>query len=78
MVTVYSGPGCPSCKLTYDWLARNNIPHKVVDIHTDEIGRQWMADRGLRSLPVVSVGQDVFWTGFNPPKLKTLLTTTAV
>lgn len=71
-VTVYSMQQCVQCDATTRALARHGVAYREVAIETlpdAEVER--FKERGLRSAPIVSVGDEA-WSGFRPDRIKAL------
>lgn len=55
---VFWQPGCSSCLRTKEFLAEHGVPFKSVDVLNDDGGMEEMARLGVRTVPIVSRGQD--------------------
>lgn len=70
-VVVYTKPACHQCVATERALAKNGIPHDVVDLSVDEEAHQRVLALGYLSAPVVVAG-DQHWSGFRPDRISGL------
>ncbi|MGB3543203.1 glutaredoxin family protein [Rubrivirga sp.] len=58
-VVVYVTSWCPYCRQAREYLAAEEIPHRVVDIEASEAGAQEYAARGgTGGIPLVVVGDE--------------------
>lgn len=75
-VTVYSRPGCMSCRATIHTLKRLGMEHAVVDLSKDAAAAQRLKEEGWLSSPVVEVrrrGERVAaWSGLRLDALNAL------
>lgn len=55
---VFWQPGCSSCLRTKEFLTEHGVPFVSVDVLNDEGGMEQMAALGVRTVPIVSRGQD--------------------
>ena len=55
---VFWQPGCSSCLRTKEFLTEHGIPFVSVDVLNDAGGMDQMAALGVRTVPIVSRGQD--------------------
>lgn len=80
-VTVYTKPGCMPCKLTKDWLTRNNVGHLTVDVYASPAAFDYVTrELGYQQMPVVTVADQAgnvtaHWSGLRPDMLATILDT---
>ena len=77
-VKVYSTENCPWCVKAKDWLKKNKIKFKEIDVAEDEKGREEMIEKsGQMGVPVILVvkddGSEEVVVGFDQGKLKTAL-----
>lgn len=72
-VVVYSSPGCPACAQLKNYLRRNGISYRSVDISRDQQAARRLAQRsGKMAVPQTDIdGQLV--VGFDRPRLNRLL-----
>lgn len=69
-VVVYSKPNCAQCNFTKKFLDNNGIDYQTIDVYDDEKALQLLKDKGLSSMPVVSINDfEEHWTGFRPDEL---------
>lgn len=55
---VFWQPGCSSCLRTKEFLTEHKVPFQSIDVLNDEGGMDEMARLGVRTVPIVSCGQD--------------------
>jgi len=72
-ITIYSKSGCAECMFTKKFLEAENIPfeEKRVDLNDDHLDEVRLL--GYRSLPVVKIGEDETFTGYQPERLENLV-----
>lgn len=59
-VTLYVTEWCPYCQAAREYMAAEDIPHRIVDIEKDEAGaREYQARGGTGGIPLVAVGTSV-------------------
>ncbi len=68
---IYGRADCVQCKATTRKADDLGLPYEYIDLDAPENAPlvEELAERGLRSLPVVEDGEEV-WTGFIPIRLK--------
>lgn len=87
-LTVYSKNNCPFCVQAKNFLSKHDIPFDEVNIEHDDTARTMIVEQGLRTVPQIFLGDDLFvaggWQGLskltpddirnrvNPEKLGTL------
>ncbi|MCD6133416.1 MAG: NrdH-redoxin [Deltaproteobacteria bacterium] len=72
-VVVFTGPGCPWCKKVKDYLKRNHISFKEVDVSRNASAqRDIIRMTGQMGVPVVLIGSRAV-VGFNKSKIDKLL-----
>ena len=63
MITIYSKPNCAYCDRAADYLQKNNIAFKKVDVTEDEKAMNFVKERGHRSLPQIYCGDRLLVEG---------------
>ena len=87
-LTVYSKNNCSFCVQAKNFLAKHDIPFDEINIEQDATARKMIVEQGLRTVPQIFLGDDLFvaggWNGLsklmpddirnrvNPEKLGTL------
>jgi len=72
-VTLYVTEWCPYCQQAREYMAAEDIPHRVVDIEKDEAGaREYQARGGTGGIPLVAVGTRVM-EGWNEDVARDML-----
>ena len=72
-VTVFTGPTCGYCGALKQYLRRNGIRFKEVDVSRDRQAARYIVRRsGQMGVPVVDIGGKIV-VGFNRPKINNLL-----
>ncbi len=74
MITVYSKAVCPHCQQAKNFLIRNGIPFKVVDVMEDEGALNFIRSRGHQTVPQIYVGSTLLVEGGNAELQKLSLT----
>lgn len=75
MITVYSKPKCPQCRMTYLALDRRGIEYNVVDVAAPEnaAALAYVSEElGYSTAPVVVVDDHHHWGGFRPDLIAAL------
>ena len=73
VVKVYTAPGCAFCVIVENFLKRNNIKFKEIDISKDAKAKEEMKKKsGQESVPVTDVGGKII-VGYDLKKLKEAL-----
>lgn len=75
MITVYSKPQCPQCRMTYLALDRRGIEYHVVDVAAPEnaAALAYVSEElGYSTAPVVVVDDHDHWGGFRPDLIAAL------
>lgn len=63
MLTVYSKYVCPHCVNAKNWLKMKKIPFREVNIQEDDAARERMLAMGLRTVPQIFIGDELFVEG---------------
>lgn len=63
MLTVYSKTVCPYCVNAKNWLKMKNIPFNEVNVEEDAAARERLQQLGLRTVPQIFKGDDLFVDG---------------
>ena len=72
-VKVYTAPGCAFCIIIENFLKKNGIKFKEIDISKDATAKEEMKKKsGQESVPVTEVGGKII-IGYNLKKLKEAL-----
>lgn len=71
-VTVYSKPACVQCNATYRALDNAGVDYDVVDMSVDLDALEYVRGLGFAQAPVVVTENDS-WSGFQPEKIKSLV-----
>ena len=72
-VTVYSTPFCPWCIKTKEFLKKNKISFKDIDVSSNPKAAKKMVElSGQNGVPVIDIDGEIV-VGFNEEKLKELL-----
>ncbi len=72
-VVLYVTEWCPYCRAAREYMAAEDIPHRIVDIEKDSTGAQeYMALGGDGGIPLVAVGSDVM-KGWSPEYARNML-----
>lgn len=67
MLTVYSKPNCPQCRMTYIALDRRGVPYDVVDVTENDAALAYISEElGYSAAPVVVIDDHEHWSGFRP------------
>ena len=72
MLTIYTTPNCPSCRLTRDTLDRAGIAYTIVDLsgHPDLV--EQMRSEGLLQAPILDDGTSRS-AGFRPDRIRAIV-----
>ncbi len=62
-LTVYSKTVCPFCVNAKNYLKAKNIPYDEVNIEDDEVARQFILDKGHRTVPQIYFNGELFVEG---------------
>lgn len=77
IVTIYTTPTCPYCKLAKELFKEHGIQYKEIDVSSDEKAAQTIIEKsGQIGVPVIEIDGQIV-VGFNKPKLLELLGLTA-
>lgn len=60
VVTVYSTPLCAPCERLKNYLRSNGIEFVAKDLMLDEDAGDFLESKGVRSSPVLQVGEDLY------------------
>ena len=71
-VTVYTMHGCGACDRAKDFLSRNHVKFKELNVSEDSKAREELLSMGYRAAPVIKVDSQMM-LGFDPVKLKEFL-----
>ncbi len=72
-VVVFTTPNCPWCRKTKEYLRKNNIRFKEIDVTRDHAAARDIVRRtGQRGVPVILINNKPV-VGFNKPLLDKLL-----
>ena len=63
MLTVYTQPNCPYCEQAKEWLTRNSIDYKVINVIEDNNALNFIKEKGHKSVPQIYLGNDLFVEG---------------
>jgi len=72
-ITIYSTPTCVYCKMTKEFLQKNNIPYEELNVAEDEKAREEMVQKSNQlGVPVIDINGEIF-VGFNRAELEKAL-----
>ena len=72
-VLIYVTRFCPWCRLTKEFLKKNNIKYKEIDVEEDEDALREMVKKSKQyGVPVIDIDRSIV-VGFDEVKLKKLL-----
>lgn len=72
-VTIYSTPTCPYCKMAKEFMKKNKVSFKDVDVSSDKKAQEEMMKKsGQMSVPVIDANGTIL-VGFDEAKLKKAL-----
>lgn len=72
-VIIYSTPTCVYCKMTKEFLKKNNIEYQDFNVAEDEAAREEMVKKSHQlGVPVIDIEGDIF-VGFNRPEMEKAL-----
>ena len=63
MLTVYSKHVCPHCVNAKNWLKMKKIPFTEVNVQEDDAARERLQAMGLRTVPQIFIGNELFVEG---------------
>ena len=73
MITVYSTPTCPYCKLAKQYLTEKGFAHEDVDVAADQARAEEMIKKsGQMGVPVIDIGGTII-VGFDKVKMNAAL-----
>ena len=67
-VHVYTHPGRFSCRTVEEFLTSNGVQYEHHDLATDDAARDYLKNRGIKSLPVTIVDEEEVIIGYYPKK----------
>ena len=69
MLTIYSKTVCPYCVNAKNYLKSKNIPFREINIEQDPEAREFIQQKGLRTVPQIFMDGKIFveggWTGLS-------------
>ncbi|MBI2146882.1 glutathione S-transferase N-terminal domain-containing protein [Candidatus Woesearchaeota archaeon] len=69
-VTVYSTPTCPYCQKAKEFLKKNNVAYKDINVADNNKAREEMIKKtGQMGVPVIEIGKDII-IGFDKEELQ--------
>jgi len=72
-IKVYSTPTCPYCHMAKDFLKKNKIEFKDIDVSKDQAAAKHMIEKtGQMGVPVIEI-DGKFIIGFNKPAIEKAL-----
>lgn len=74
MVNVYGKSNCVQCSATLRWLGSNNVEHNYILVDENPEAYEKVSSMGYQQVPVVISAQGEHWSGFQPERLKALVT----
>lgn len=63
ILTIYGKPGCQYCAAAKEYLDKQGIEYRMIDISENEQAREWLIEQGYKSLPVIFAGDEPLMTG---------------
>lgn len=63
MITLYTGTGCSACEAAKSLLKANSIEYHEADTDNNLNARQFLIDRGIRSIPQLFKDEQHIGTG---------------
>lgn len=72
MVTLYSKPGCPGCRMSKRFLDKNGVEFVERDVTEDPEALARVRELGWSQLPVVETPTEN-WSGYDPDRLERLV-----
>jgi glutaredoxin len=63
MLTVYTKHVCPHCVNAKNWLRMKKIPFTEVNVQEDDAARERLQAMGLRTVPQIFIGNELFVEG---------------
>jgi len=60
-IVVYSTPLCSPCDGLKNYLKSNSVKFSTKDLMMDEEAAEFIEDKGIRSTPVLQVGDDLYF-----------------
>lgn len=72
MITLYTKPGCPGCRMSKRFFDSHGISYTTVDVLADPSALEHVKQLGHVALPVVETPFG-HWSGYNPDKLASLV-----
>lgn len=71
-VKVYTTHTCPYCDMAKDFLRKNKIKFKEIDVSTEKAREKVIELSGQRGVPIIDIDGKIV-IGFDKPELKRLL-----
>ena len=71
-VRVFTTQSCPYCVMAKEFLKKNNIKFKEIDVSDEEGREEVIRLSGQRGVPVIDIGGKIV-VGFDKPALRRLL-----
>ena len=72
-IILYSKPGCGACLFTKKLLDKLGLAYIEKNLANDPSYKDEVRDLGFDSLPVVKIGQEEAFCGYQPQKIEALL-----
>jgi len=73
MIKIYTTPTCPWCNATKDFLNKNNIKFKEIDVSRDRKSAEEMIKKsGQYSVPVLDINSEII-VGFDKERIEQLV-----
>lgn len=60
---VYSKPNCGYCAQAKSFLSTNDIPYEEINIESEPGAREWLVEKGQRTLPVFTINGEIAFHG---------------
>ncbi|GAA4064155.1 glutaredoxin family protein [Amphibacillus indicireducens] len=73
-ITIYSKSGCPECVFTKKFLESENVSFEEKRVDQNKAYLDEVVLLGYSSLPVIQIGLDETFNGYNPERLEKLVT----
>ena len=71
MITVYTKPNCMACEMTKRFLDEAGADYEISEVTRHDL--KIFEVMGYKSLPIVRVGEETKFSGFQPDKLESLV-----
>lgn len=72
-VKVFTKNRCGKCEFTKNWLKRNNVEYREVNIEKEDGALDEVIEMGFRSFPVVVIPNEEPYSGHDEEKLRKAL-----